>query len=259
MAAEDAHNAETCHKTIWMWSLQKKVNTPLTLKSSCDFCNITSSCWIHSFGTERILLFHVRQVHERRFDRVCHICAKVYSSIAELKKHLPAHSSIKQPRLHCQICGNSYKNIRILKQHMDVHKDDGQVFSCTQCPKTYPNRSILATHIRNVHNFKWRKCNFCEKECKTNRELKVGILCSEWMTSILTLDLWLMFWFTQEHVATHTGEYLYGCIYCSQKFKGRPSLYSHKRQHHPIEWKEERPNPRPKKTIPEKDSMKLNH
>lgn len=172
---------------------------PLTLMPSSDFCNIISSCCSHSFGTERILLFHVRQVHERRFDRVCHICAKVYSSIAELKKHLPVHSTIKPPRLHCQICGNSYKNERILRQHMDVHKD-GQIFSCTQCPKTYSNRSILATHIRNVHNFKWRKCNFCEKECKTNRELKVGT----WYTIFGVKDFNSIMGFMTD-VLIHTG------------------------------------------------------
>lgn len=54
----------------------------------------------------------------------------------------------------------------------------------------------------------------------------------------------------QEHITTHTGEYLYNCAYCPQKFKSHSGLYQHYKRCHQAEWKADRPmNPRPNKKI----------
>lgn len=41
-------------------------------------------------------------------------------------------------------------------------------------------------------------------------------------------------------MATHTGEDLYSCNYCPQKFKYHSSLYLHYRGIHPVEWEADR-------------------
>lgn len=116
----------------------------------------------------------MQKVHERKFHRVCHICAKVYSTNAAFKRHLQEHSGVEQPRVNCHVCGNSYKNDIVLKTHMILHEDEGKKFPCPHCSKMPPNRLALKSHIYEMHKFKLRKCNFCEKGCKTNQELRVG-------------------------------------------------------------------------------------
>lgn len=43
------------------------------------------------------------------------------------------------------------------------------------------------------------------------------------------IDFILMF---QEHMATHTGEDIYKCMYCSQTFKSSGNMYQHRKKQH---------------------------
>lgn len=127
-----------------------------------------------SFVTKYSLNSHVKLVHQRHYQQVCHICAKVYSTSTSFRQHMKEHSDVKDPRVVCQICGRSYKNPKGLRSHMATHKEEDQCFKCPQCPKISPNRHALTAHIRVMHNFKVHKCHLCERECKSAVALTVS-------------------------------------------------------------------------------------
>lgn len=153
-----------------MRDVQKKVkNKPMHIHHDPD-----PHVFAHfSFATDKILQYHIQKVHERKFNRVCHICAKIYATDAAFQRHVQSHSGVEQPRVNCLVCGKSYKNEIVLKDHMTIHEDEGKTFPCPHCPKISPHRRALKAHIYEMHNFKVKKCNFCEKVCKTNQELRV--------------------------------------------------------------------------------------
>lgn len=131
---------------------------------------------LFSFISEASLQSHMKNVHRRpKENSICHVCAKVYSSVVNLQLHMMDHNDIQQPRVDCQLCGNSFKNERSLRKHMYKHRDEGQTFQCPQCPKISHNRNALARHIRSVHNYTVHKCHLCDREFKRAVALTVGI------------------------------------------------------------------------------------
>lgn len=152
---------------------------------STALINLFCLSYAFSFTSQKFRTIHVKQVHERKFRRVCYICAKDCSTGNALQRHLlEEHSGVEQPRVNCHVCDKSYKNDKGLKSHMMVHEDEGKRFPCPHCSKISPNRRALGTHIVEQHKFKPQKCNLCEKECKTKRELRVSSVLQN------TLDHW---------------------------------------------------------------------
>lgn len=49
---------------------------------------------IRSFGMRTRLESHVRNVHERHYQQMCHICAKVCNSSVSLRDHLKVHCGV---------------------------------------------------------------------------------------------------------------------------------------------------------------------
>lgn len=127
-----------------------------------------------SFVTKYSLNSHVKLVHQRRYQKVCHICAKVYSTSTSFRHHMKEHSDVKDPRVVCQICGRTYKTPKGLRNHMAAHNEENECFKCPQCPKISPNRHALSTHIRVMHNYKLHECHLCERKCKSAVALMVS-------------------------------------------------------------------------------------
>lgn len=125
------------------------------------------------FLTTQKLQQHTRIIHERYYEKVCHVCAKRCNSSSTLNKHLLEHSDTKQPRAICPICGSTFKDKRGLSKHMNNHQDEGHLFTCPQCPKISPNRQALRRHIRSMHEYTIHKCHMCSKEFKRAEALKV--------------------------------------------------------------------------------------
>lgn len=117
------------------------------------------------FGTKSKLQRHVKCVHERYYQTVCHVCAKVYNSVFSLAQHLLEHSDNKRPRIVCKLCGKTFKDANILQKHM-YRTHESQQFQCPHCPKMSPNRNALARHISSMHNCTVHKCHLCNKEFK---------------------------------------------------------------------------------------------
>lgn len=140
-----------------------------------DFIFFYVSLSISSFVTKYSLKSHVKLVHERYYEKVCHICAKVYVSSTSFRLHMDEHNETKPPRIDCKLCGKSYKNIKSLRSHMTIHKDGDRIFQCPQCLKISPNRHALSKHIRVTHNCKVYTCSACGKECKSMLAVTVRI------------------------------------------------------------------------------------
>lgn len=118
---------------------------------------------------------HVRNVHERVGQVVCHICAKVYSSKVSLRTHLLEHNDAPQPRVTCEICGNTFKSEQNRLKHVKRHQETG--VACPRCGKMSPNRNALKTHIAYVHSAKKTlQCHFCDKKFKRRIALTVSAL-----------------------------------------------------------------------------------
>lgn len=101
---------------------------------------------------------HVTPVHERHYQKVCHLCPKVYSTSTIFRLHVKLHSDVEVRRVVYQLCGRLYKNPNGLGNHMATHKVENQFLDCPQCPKISPNRITLTAHIRVMHNNKVHKC-----------------------------------------------------------------------------------------------------
>lgn len=144
--------------------------------SSTIFQKSTIFSLVHRLAWRMSLLTHVKFVHGQQNQQVCHICARVYSSPASLRRHLKEHSGVEEPRITCKICGRSCKNEIALRKHMTIHEDEGKSFPCPDCQKVYSNRMTLAAHVRGNHSFKLHKCHLCDKEFKRAITLKVCLI-----------------------------------------------------------------------------------
>lgn len=204
--------------------------------SSTIFKKSTIFSLVHRLAWRMSLLTHVKFVHGQQNQQVCHICARVYSSPASLRQHLKEHSGVEEPRITCEKCGRSCKNEIALRKHMTIHEDEGKSFPCADCQKVYSNRMALAAHVRGSHNFKLHKCHLCDKEFKRAITLKVCLIHTNWKLGKID-HFYVNF---QEHVATHTGAFLYNCNYCPEKFKRSCNLYPHYKEFHPAEWSVDR-------------------
>lgn len=136
-------------------------------QSSVHFSSISNVffSFLNSFVTKRKLDHHVKCVHERYYQAVCHVCAKVYNSAHSLAQHLLEHSDVKRPRIICQVCGKSFKDARIMRKHVERTHESHQL-QCPHCPKISPNRNALSRHIQSVHIYTVHKCHLCVKEFK---------------------------------------------------------------------------------------------
>lgn len=128
-----------------------------------------------SFILSQQLSTHVKQVHERRYDQVCHICAKVYNSKQSMIDHLKKHSNIKEPEVSCSYCGKSYSTKRLMETHVRrTHKEDGKVYECPECHKLFERKTLLDFHIVYHHSPEPHKCSICDREFKIAKYLKVS-------------------------------------------------------------------------------------
>uniref|UniRef100_A0A182NTK0 C2H2-type domain-containing protein n=1 Tax=Anopheles dirus TaxID=7168 RepID=A0A182NTK0_9DIPT len=129
----------------------------------CDVCH-------KHFRHPEYLKKHMEKIHADRTAKVdstekryvCSQCGKSVYSESYLKNHMKLHSD-KTPHV-CHLCGKSFKLLAYLRWHMDRHKG---TYSCSQCSRTFKNRSQLEDH-KNVHtDSRVHDCDLCGKKYHT--------------------------------------------------------------------------------------------
>lgn len=160
------------------------------------------------------------------YTHICEICAKPFNNklYYDLHKKL-THSTTEIPKVQCQICGLWVKHEYRLKIHMKNHEEndepDNKEYFCNYCGIKKNTKKALVSHVGYIHLSERKfKCNVCEKAFKREIELK-------------------------EHMATHTGDVLYNCEYCTKTFNSKANMYAHTKRSHSVEWAEKRKIPLP--------------
>lgn len=180
-------------------------------KFACTQCS-------KSYTSISYLKGHIRAVHDQALCNVCDICARVFRTKTACKSHKNSvHSNKNIKPAQCNECGLWLKHNTSLMTHIKRHhKNEGKKFICDICGKVKPNYSTLYNHKKAVHFTEEKyKCTVCPKAYKYLKSLK-------------------------EHIASHTGDRLYSCKYCSKTCNSSATMHAHRKKTHPVEWEKER-------------------
>ena len=131
----------------------------------CPICDL-------GFTQKCILQNHIKHVHEKKFDYVCHLCAKPCAAKTDFKKHLAYQHGIGDKKHHCTHCTQKYVTANDLKRHIKEAHTKDTIYSCEQCPKTFWAKSYLYSHVRIVHKkVRPNKCDLCSEAYLYKRDL----------------------------------------------------------------------------------------
>lgn len=170
---------------------------------------------------------------------VCEVCGKGFPGPFALSRHALVHVEREVSTMQCDICGKWLRNERSLYQHgLMMHSKEPQ--KCPHCGKIQPSKTALNMHISRSHSTAVHQCTLCSKSFGNAKSLKVcfnvilmHVKANQWYSRH---QIYYFFHKIQEHEATHTGECLYQCSYCSQTFKSSSNKYKHVKAQHPEQW-----------------------
>tara|TARA_R110000803_G_C11887683_1_gene310558 strand:+ start:218 stop:838 length:621 start_codon:yes stop_codon:yes gene_type:complete len=100
--------------------------------------------------------FKVKEININDEEISC-VCSKKYKSFDNLVKHQPFCSELKCKL--CLTCGVSFSTQYTLLRHQkkcgqEEEEIPKKEFACEFCPKSYANKSSLATHLKKCSKFK---------------------------------------------------------------------------------------------------------
>ncbi|KAK4321845.1 hypothetical protein Pmani_007382 [Petrolisthes manimaculis] len=174
---------------------------------------------------------HMHLVH-REARHMCRYCGRMFKRRCDLLQHERRH---KSPALPCKMCGKVFKLPKDLAAHMATHSRERR-YKCNICNKELTTVRNLKNHITSFHH-KQRTfvCQICNKSFSKSSSLQVH------MRSVHTgerpfscnicsknfHDLALL----KIHQAIHTGEQKYSCKVCGRGFTQYSNMISHQRVH----------------------------
>ncbi|XP_018800810.1 PREDICTED: zinc finger protein 2-like isoform X1 [Bactrocera latifrons] len=174
-----------------------------------------------SFANAVRLQEHMKRVHDNSKLFVCKHCGQEVSGKQCYVRHLAQHGARRESTsakrrgqgVQCTECDKWLANKSSLRVHMIRHTDPTSMYTCQLCDTKEATRVALNEHKRLCHGIEQQAhvCQVCARNFSTTRRLR-------------------------EHMATHTGEDLYGCNYCDKRFKCSSNLYAHRKWKHPTEW-----------------------
>ncbi|XP_065357906.1 zinc finger protein 699 [Calliphora vicina] len=94
---------------------------------------------------------------------ICMKCGKKFLGRTQLTDHERSDCG-RLPLYQCQECGKCLTTAGILKTHMLLH-NDARPYQCDKCGKTFKIKAQYKTHIKYAHTDEKRfKCHLCPKE-----------------------------------------------------------------------------------------------
>ncbi|XP_001356360.4 zinc finger protein 91 [Drosophila pseudoobscura] len=120
----------------------------------CDKCG-------KKFTGRTSLSDHVRSDCGRLPLYQCSVCGKRLSTAGILKTHLLLHQS--ETPYQCDKCGKTFKVKAQYKSHLKTRHTEYKPYKCHLCPKEYPYRESLLTHMTVHTGIKRFLCNNCGK------------------------------------------------------------------------------------------------
>ncbi|XP_062553369.1 transcription factor grauzone-like [Armigeres subalbatus] len=160
---------------------------------------------------------HLVAMHGDGEQHVCEVCARVFRSKQCFDTHVKGHLGTRtENRVQCSVCSVWLTDKYCLTKHVRrMHIQPEVALSCELCSKQVRNQDALNCHMRRAHTESRFECDVCHKKFKRPHHMR-------------------------EHVAIHhTGEHLYGCNHCPERFNTKNKQYMHRKTAHPIQWEEE--------------------
>nr|XP_019933142.2 transcription factor grauzone-like [Aedes albopictus] len=233
----------------------------------CDICN-------KSYSSSKVLKEHTKEVHSPNESRPfkCDVCLKPFVSNA----HLNAHIMVAHGSVQCPQCPKVLASQGSLKKHLVAMHGDGEQHVCDVCARVFRSKQCFDTHVKGHLGTRTEnrvQCSMCsvwltDKYCLTKHVRRMHIqpevalaceLCGKQVRNQDALNCHMRRAHTEsrfacdichkkfkrphhmrEHVAIHhTGEALYGCNHCPERFNTKNKQYMHRKTAHPVEWEEE--------------------
>ncbi|XP_065086548.1 transcription factor grauzone-like [Ochlerotatus camptorhynchus] len=160
---------------------------------------------------------HLVAMHGDGEQHVCEVCARVFRSKQCFDTHVKGHLGTRtENRVQCSMCSVWLTDKYCLTKHIRrMHIQPDVALSCELCGKQVRNQDALNCHMRRAHTESRFECEMCHKKFKRPHHMR-------------------------EHIAIHhTGENLYGCNHCPERFNTKNKQYMHRKTVHPVEWEEE--------------------
>lgn len=160
---------------------------------------------------------HLVAMHGEGEQYVCDVCARVFRSKQCFDTHVKGHLGTRlENKVQCTVCSVWLTDKYCLTKHVRrMHIQPEVALACELCGKQVRNQDALNCHMRRTHTESRFECDICHKKFKRPHHMR-------------------------EHIAIHhTGEDLYGCNHCPERFNTKNKQYMHRKTVHPAEWEEE--------------------
>lgn len=185
----------------------------------CDICK-------KDFAKLGELRLHFRREHKKVWYVVC--CKVKLRHRKHILEHLSYHTNPNA--FKCPHCLRQFMSQQALSNHTENrHKPEKRVLVCDICKKTFAFKSILTTHIRELH-LKIKRTPKKKRELPSPEKKCICEICGREFDRMKTL---------KRHFDTHASffkssaktEAQFKCDQCENVYKSRHSLYTHAKKH----------------------------
>ncbi|XP_050522101.1 zinc finger protein 665-like [Daktulosphaira vitifoliae] len=139
---------------------------------------------VHQFHSEKrindVLPSNTKTINYIK-DYKCNVCPKSYTSKQGISKHIREY--------HPELCINSNVPLDLIRSQNELNRqeqsrDNGKMFKCFKCPKTYPLKSSLNRHVREYHSEIFIEDVFSTQQNVKNNEANIHIAKKKIIESI---------------------------------------------------------------------------